>query len=232
MKFGSRFAQVPAFVVFAALLASCDSGSKPPVVLHFGMHNWNDCEAASVEVNLEASSAVLARTPAGAPDCWSEMDEKCDVSIVELDGGMRLRVEIKNCFINAYSSLASCRFTDASIGELERRTFATCDCESERRCDLNRQHCDVTPYLCVSESVDPGSCEDCFNGVDDDGNGITDCDDPNCSPSFECGTLGSSTTATCTSTSLLATTSTTPEPFDINEPPREFRSANAQLTAP
>ena len=151
---------------------------------------------------------------------------------------MRLRVSISNCFINAYSSLASCRFESADIRKLEENTFATCDCESERRCYYNRQHCDVSPYLCINTSADPGSCEDCFNGIDDDGNGILDCEDPNCSPSFDCGTLGSSTTATCPpSTTLQATTTSMPAAameslLPSGDPMRpRHRAADADLIA-
>lgn len=191
------------------VLPACDDGNGRSVELFFGMHNWNDCEAAGIVVDLEAAGAVLERNASGGPDCRSAMDEACDVEIVEEDDGKRLHVEIGNCFIDAYSNLASCRFRSARIRSLEAHTSATCDCESERRCILNREHCDVSPYLCIDTNPDPGSCEDCFNGRDDDGNGIVDCDDPNCSPSFECDTLGPTTTYTCTTNTMPTTTSST-----------------------
>src|SRR5437016_420306 len=71
-----------------------------------------------------------------------------------------------------------------------------------------------TPAICISHDPSPGSCEDCTNGIDDDGNGLVDCADPNCADLPVCGS-GQTTTTSVTvnssssSTTIESTTTTT-----------------------
>ena len=202
-------------------VTGCDSndggGSGGSVQLSFGTNNIQPCIPITVDVDLQAANAVLAQQPDGSVDCAldaSLVGDGCSGTFDLLNSGNTLRVSIDGCVTPAITSLFACGFTKADISTLASATSAECECVGEPLCFWN-VYCDRTPGICVSEDGDPEACEDCSNGVDDDGNGFTDCDDQNCH-NENCGwggtTITCSSTTTTTTTTLTGATSTTLPP--------------------
>lgn len=183
------------------LLAGCD-GNGGGLNFFFGVNGNGSCSNLVVDVDLEAAGAFLDDNGEAVDCVLSSLLENdgCDATFTEIEGGDVLRVTISGCTIPAIASLFECGFEDADLSELADQVDAQCTCSS--------QGCDTTPPVCVSEDSDPGSCEDCDNGKDDDGNGDTDCDDDNCQYSPVC----EPETTTTTTTSTTSTTSTTLPP--------------------
>lgn len=180
------------------LLAGCGSDGRG-LSFFFGVNGNGNCSTLVVDVDLDAAGALLDEK-GGAVDCvLSSLLENrgCDVTFTEIQGGDVLRVTISGCTIPAVASLFECGFKDADLSELADQVEAQCTCSS--------QGCDTTPPVCVSEDSDPGSCEDCNNGQDDDGNGDTDCDDANCQYSPLCEPVTTTTTTTSTTTTTTTT---------------------------
>ena len=117
---------------------------------------------------------MLAQQTDGSVDCAldaSLVGDGCSGTFDLVDNGDTLRVSIDGCVTPAITSLFACGFTKADVSTLASATSADCECVGEPLCDWNI-YCDRSPGICVSEDGDPEACEDCSNGVDDDGNGV------------------------------------------------------------
>ncbi len=190
-------------LTLAGVLGGCNNGSGGGLVrLFFGINGQGSCTSVIVDVNLDDADAVIARDSEGDVQCDLNedlADAGCEISFSEQPNG-NLRAIIDDCTIPAVTNLFSCLFEDVDISELQETAAAICSCTTE--------NCDGTPPVCISLDPDPQSCEDCDNGRDDDGNGLEDCEDPNCE-NFP-GCQGTTTTSTSsTSTTISTTTSTT-----------------------
>lgn len=189
-------------LTLAGVLGGCNNGNGGGLIrLFFGINGKGSCNSVVVDVNLSEANAVIARDGEGAVQCAINAvlaDAGCNISFQELQGG-DLRATISGCTIPAVTNLFSCFFEDVDLSLLKETAAATCACKT--------QGCDGTPPVCISEVPDPTSCEICNNGIDDDGNGLTDCEDPNCEDSPLCKVT--TTTSTSTSTSVTVSTSTT-----------------------
>jgi hypothetical protein len=190
-------------LILAGMLVSCGGdddddggggggGGGNTVRLFFGMNGFGSCSEVVVNVDIGDAGAVLAREPDDSPDCSlapTLIANGCDVSFSEIGGDDRLQVSIDGCTIPASANLFSCSFEDVDVSELGSEVRATCDCAVPG--------CDPTPPICVIGREDPAGCERCSNRIDDDGNGLVDCQDPNCEHSDSCdGTPITSTTNT------------------------------------
>lgn len=190
-------------LTLAGVLGGCNNGNGSGLIrLYFGINGSGSCNSVTVEVNLDDAGAIIARDEEGDLQCElnSALAESgCDIAYQELENG-DLRVTIDECVIPAVTNLFSCLFEQVDISELQETASSICACRNEG--------CDGTPPVCISDkSPDPTICEDCDNGKDDDGNGLIDCEDPNCENAPECG---ATTTTTSTSTSVtVSSTSTT-----------------------
>jgi len=189
-------------LTLAGVLGGCNNGNGGGLIrLFFGINGSGNCNSVVVDVDLSEAQAIIARDESGAVQCVLNalLDSNgCDISFQELQGGDVLRATISGCTIPAIQNLFSCFFEDVDISELQETSSAQCACQVPG--------CDPTPPVCISEDPDPTSCEICDNGQDDDGNGLEDCEDPNCENSPACNPT---TTTSTTSTSIPDTTSTT-----------------------
>lgn len=199
-------------LLLAGVLADCGGGGGGNggggLQLFFGMSGDGSCQRVVVDVDLAAAGAVLSRDNDGAPDCAPDVslaNSGCEAAFAEVNGGDDLRVTIDGCTIPAITNLFSCFFDEADISEL--------NAESGARCTCTTPGCDVTPALCIDENPVPQSCEACSNGVDDDADGLVDCDDPNCENSALCETP---TTTTTSPSPTTTTTTTLPRLIDVN----------------
>lgn len=198
----------------AGLFANCGGGGGGgdddggnSLRLYFGINGEGSCSSVVVHVDLADADAVLARKNDDNPDCTIDVglaNRGCIATYTELNEGEDLRVTIAGCTIPGVTNLFSCLFEDVDLSDLVSESSAQCACAVPG--------CDGTPPLCIDEDVDPRSCEDCDNGIDDDGNGSADCDDPSCEHAPECNI-----STTVPSTSITTTTTTLPpEPISIN----------------
>ncbi len=209
-------------LTLAGVLGGCNNGSGGGglIRLFFGINGQGNCTQVIVDVNLDDADATIARDEFGDVQCVinAALDNAgCDITFTEFENG-DLRAIISGCTIPAVVNLFSCLFEDVDISELSETAAAQCSCVSEG--------CDGNPPVCISLDDDPRSCEDCDNGVDDDGNGLEDCEDPNCRNAPECSlttttsttsttvTLETTTTTNTTSTTVSTTTSTTLDTFN------------------
>ena len=201
-------------LAFGAALVSCGGGGggggggDDRIRLYFGINNDGDCSAIQFDVDVVDARAVIERN-ASSVDCALNAAlaaNGCGVDFELRDNGESLRVTISGCTIPSVTNVFLCDFIDADISDLTDETEAICTCR--------QGSCDTTPPVCISEDIDPGSCEDCDNLVDDDVNGFIDCDDENCEYSPLCGGDGTTTTTTVdsstTTTTSLSTTTTLP----------------------
>jgi len=201
-------------LTLAGVLGGCNNGDGDSLIrLFFGINGNGNCSGVTVIVDLDDAEAFIARDQDGEVQCVLNAvleNNGCDIDFSEQNGN--LRADISGCTIPAISNLFSCLFEDVDISELQETSSATCQCTT--------QNCDGDPPVCISLDPDPTSCEDCDNGIDDDGNGETDCDDPNCenfpgcSPTTTTSTTSTTvpdttTTTVTTSTTVTSTTSTT-----------------------
>jgi hypothetical protein len=197
-------------------LAACDDddgggGGGGPALLFFGTNNIHECSPITIDVDLAAANAVVARQGDGSLDCALDTSlAGCNASFDETGGGDNLHVIIDGCEVPPISSLFECNFSDGDISMVAAATSAECDCVGEPACYWNI-FCLELPDICVAEEANPSACEDCFNGEDDDGDGFVDCRDRDCAIE-DCG-FGQ-TTVTCpnstsTSTTVSSSTSTT-----------------------
>jgi hypothetical protein len=210
-------------LVLAATLVNCGGGDGDgggggnTITLFFGINGNGSCNSVTVNVDLADADAVLARLGNNAPNCTIDgllASSGCTATFSEIGAGEQLRATISGCTIPAVTNLFQCVFTDVDIFDINSESVAQCVCTASG--------CDGGPPLCIDLDPDPRSCEDCNNGIDDDDNGLEDCEDPNCQHSPECGPPSTTTSTTVssstTSTSLGATTTTSlpPGPIAIN----------------
>jgi hypothetical protein len=210
----SRFCRIVLLPALLLPLAACDDddgggAGGGPGFLFFGTNNIQECRSITVDIDLAAANAAVARHGDESPDCALDVSlAGCNASFEETGGGNNLRVTIADCFVPPISSLFECNFSDGDISMISDATSAVCDCVGEPACYWNI-YCLESPNVCVAQEADPSACEDCFNGEDDDGDGYVDCRDGDCAIE-ECG-FGQ-TTVTCpnsTSTTVSSSTSTT-----------------------
>ncbi len=174
------------------LLLECDCRTR----VFFSVNGRGGCDSLTVDVDNE-SGAVFARNFFGLAVCTLHPDLValgCGVAPNEFSE--RMAILVHGCRIPATGPLFSCQFESVNLVALQAATDSMCSCSQFGRCDSS-------PPICDSLSVDPGSCEDCINGEDDDGNGLADCDDANCRHHPACPTT---TTTTSSSTTLTSTT--------------------------
>jgi len=203
----------PAVLLAAVTITSagCDNGDEtPPVQIFFGTNNLAPCHSFRVDLDLAVADAVLARLDDGSVDCSLDAllaQHGCRITFDEVDHGSMLQVTIENCDLEN-ATLFDCFFSKADTQRLNASTQAHCSCSIEPVCYLNGPTCYPDPGICVTEDPSGWGCEDCYNHVDDDGDGDADCRDGNCW--LECGvgqtTITCSTTITVTSTTMAPTT--------------------------
>ncbi len=218
--FCRRIGSFAMVLAFGAMLLSCSGsgdgdgggGGNDRVRLFFGINNDGGCKSLVFDVDVADAQAVIERN-GSAVDCALNAaltNDGCDVSFTLINNNDTLRVSITGCTIPAVTNVFLCDFSDADISELTDQTVATCNCKNSG--------CDTTPPVCISEVQDPGSCEDCDNHIDDDGNDLIDCADPNCEHSPLCGNGNPSTTTTQSTTESTGPTSTTVSTTTTLEP--------------
>jgi hypothetical protein len=190
-------------LTLAGVLGGCNNGDGGGALirLFFGINGQGNCTQVIVDVNLDDANAVIARDEFGDVQCVINTlldNAGCDITFTEFENG-DLRAVISGCTIPAVSSLFSCFFEDVDISELEDTASAQCSCVTPG--------CDENPPICISLDDDPESCEDCDNNIDDDDDGLVDCNDPNCRNAPECAIT--TTTSTTSTTNTIETTTTT-----------------------
>lgn len=191
-------------LALAGALGGCDDGGRALIRLFFGINGNGNCDRVVVTVDLAAAGAVISRDNTGALECaLNAVLENSNCSVEFNEDGQDLVVVIDDCIIPAVTNLFSCLFEEVDLSEIQAVTSAQCQCSTPG--------CDGNPPVCVGEDPDPTSCEDCDNGIDDDGNGLTDCEDPNCEHDPACAdtTTTTSTTTTSSSTTTSTESSTT-----------------------
>ncbi|HYC00585.1 MAG TPA: hypothetical protein VEC57_15735 [Candidatus Limnocylindrales bacterium] len=179
------------------MLASCNGGTGSTTTVFFGSNGNGGCRTLTVRVQVGPEHV------AGAPAEACMLDEAlvaagCRILAGEQDGA--LQVTILGCIVPEAASLFSCAFRGVDPANVQRVTSSLCGCADR---------CDPFPPICVALADDRSACEQCLNGVDDDGNGSVDCVDENCRHVLPCA----STTTTSTSSSTLhgyTTTTSTP----------------------
>ncbi|HXC52580.1 MAG TPA: hypothetical protein VN634_16985 [Candidatus Limnocylindrales bacterium] len=206
-------------LAFGAMLLSCSGsgdgdgggGGDDRVRLFFGINNDGGCKSLVFDVDVADAQAVIERN-GNAVDCTLNAaltNDGCDATFTLINNNDTLRVSITGCTIPAVTNVFLCDFVDADISELTDQTVATCSCKNNG--------CDTTPPVCISEVQDPGSCEDCDNHIDDDGNDLIDCADPNCEHSPLCGNVGETSTTTSSTFIDVITSSTTTTTLEPTE---------------
>ncbi len=189
-------------LTLAGIVGGCNNGNGGGLIrLFFGINGSGSCNTVVVEMNLDDANAVIARDESNDLQCSlnDALDEAgCNISFEEFSDG-DFRATITGCTIPAVTNLFSCLFEQVDISDLKDTASAICSCRSEG--------CDGTPPVCISTTPDPTSCEICNNGKDDDGNGLVDCEDPNCENSPFCSDT-TTTSTTSTSVTVSSTTST------------------------
>ncbi len=189
-------------VAAAALLSSCQDETGI-LDAFFGARGMGDCERLTVTIDLDDAGAVLGPAIEGEDDCsLSEIldDAGCTIDADPIDSG-RLRVIVAGCRIDDRAPLFRCGFADGELVAIADHTTAVCDCFAGS--------CDVTPPICVGGDPDLDDCEDCDNGIDDDGNGEEDCEDAACEDSGDCNLLTTTTSSSTTFVTEPSSTSTT-----------------------
>jgi hypothetical protein len=212
-------------IALAAALAHCGGSSRDggggggggnPVQLFFGINGEGTCSSVTVIADLADANAVLDRLSSGAPNCSIDgllASRGCNATFTVIGDDEQLRATVSGCTIPAVTNLFQCFFDEVSLFGINSESIAQCACTTSG--------CDGSPPLCIDGDPDPRSCEDCDNRIDDDENGLEDCEDPNCIHSPQCAittTTTSDTLPSTTSTSLGATTTTSlpPGPIEIN----------------
>jgi len=190
------FCETLSLLSFAALLTACggggDGGAHPEV--WFSINGRGTCGTTIVQVDLGAANAELSHRPDVCQLDDSLAERGCVADFANLQPQDVLRVTISGCTVPASTGLFRCGFHDGDLDELTDVTDVTCTCASPG--------CDPTPPVCADGGSNSTSCETCSNGLDDDGNGLIDCDDDYCDNSIFCSS-GSSTTSSSTSTTLV-----------------------------
>ncbi len=190
-------------------VGGCDNGGGSGLIrIFFGIVGDGDCGRVVLTVNLDDAGATIETDESGAANCdlASALALSGCIADFDLDGGV-LTATIDSCTINEISALFSCAFkSGVNIDALDAATTAICECAGD--------DCDENPPVCVDRDLDPLSCEDCDNDIDDDGDGLTDCEDPVCANvppcNFTSTTLQTTTTVSNTTTTLPPTTTTLP----------------------
>lgn len=197
--------------------SGCDDtndGGASPLHLYFSTSNIHECMPITVTVDLVAAGAAVAERGDGSLEC--EIDPALaslgctgTFELTDVIGkDDTLMATIDGCEVSAEASLFDCEFSEGSAESISSNVDSVCGCVGEPECDWNIW-CLRRPETCVSETAGPHACEDCFNHVDDDGDGFVDCNDANCYV-VDCGfgqtTITCSTTSTTTTSTLLAAT--------------------------
>lgn len=189
MKF--RIAGAGFVIVLLAGLGGCSNGNGPALVrVFFGINGAGSCDSVRVDVSLSAADAAVATQSAGDPRCAIDAAlaaSGCDATF-DVDGDI-LSATITGCQVPAVASLFECDFESIDVSLAAGMAEALCDCDGDPTCDL-------APPVCASQSDDPGACEDCHNGIDDNADGDADCDDRNCEWDEGCRNLSTTTTST------------------------------------
>jgi hypothetical protein len=203
-------------------LGGCNNGGSGLIELFFGINGNGNCSQVVVEVNIDQTGAIATDTE-GNLECVLNAtldDAGCSIRYEQLESGI-LRATIDGCTIPAVTNLFSCLFEDVDISAISETANAICSCRNPG--------CDETPPVCIDENPEPNSCEDCTNGRDDDSNGLTDCEDPNCRNSPACqettttSTTSTSVTISSTSTTDTVTTTSSTSTSTTNEPALDCR---------
>ncbi|MFT4569479.1 MAG: hypothetical protein ACI8TX_003305 [Hyphomicrobiaceae bacterium] len=196
-------------------VGGCDDGGGSGLIrIFFGIVGDGDCGRVVVTVDLDAAGASIDTDDLGAANCDLASSLDGCQSDIDLDGNL-LTVTIDSCTIDEISALFSCVFDSGlNIDALEAATTAICECSVAG--------CDETPPLCIDRDPNPLSCENCDNDVDDDGNGLTDCEDPVCENVAPCN-FNSTTTST---TTTVSDTTTTLPPVTTTIPPTTTTSSS------
>ncbi len=192
-------------LTFALAITGCDDGGgRRLFTLFFGINGFDDCTRVVVEIDLDAAGAVIAEDGNGDLMCFLNALLDASGCLVDFDlVNGTFTATIDECTIPAVSALFSCRFRTGVLSSIRAVTTATCVC--------NEPLCDEDPDVCVGDASmgsDPTACEDCTDGIDNDNDGKTDCEDPGCQSDPACGTT-LPTTSTSTTTTSSSTTTTT-----------------------
>jgi hypothetical protein len=196
-------------LVALALYTSCNDGdgAPGPVTVHYSMTNYDGCVEEEASLELAAAHSVVARTDTGVPDCT--LDERlasrgCTMIVGDVNAGERLTILVR-CGVGDHTPLFSCKFTTIDLAALNDDANISCGCLAQQDACYTHGVCD----LCASETTERTGCEECDEGLDEDGDGEIDCDDTDCELTQECG-FGR-TTITCSDSTSTSTTSSTLE---------------------
>ncbi len=189
----------------ALVMAGCDGGGGSSLLrLFFGINGTGDCSSVVVQIDLSRAGAVIAKDlSTGALRCEPNSSLASTGCLFDFSQtGSLFTATIDQCTIPAVTNLFHCFFSDGRLADIRGYTTAECVCDVSGECN------DI-PDVCVSTSVDPTSCEDCGNNRDDDGDGLTDCEDPACMSDPLCMPTTLPSTSTSTTTTSSSTTTTT-----------------------
>ena len=213
----------------ALAITGCDNGGgggSQLLRLFFGLNGLDDCTRVVVEIDLEAANAALDEDETGELQCLLNAGLAASGCIADFelrDDGATFRATIDNCTVPGVSALFSCDFTQGTVDSIRSFTTVICDC--------NEPNCDENPDICIDGNPDPTSCEDCTDGIDNDGDGKTDCEDPTCQDDPACGTT-LPTTSTSTTTLSSTTTTTTQSSTTTSSTIQTTTSTTTSTTVP
>jgi hypothetical protein len=190
-----------ALVVSASfLLASCGGSGDTTTIAYSGVIDGYECSDYYMALYLEESGTELAKGRGGIScELGPELEGRgCRFFAEESDE--RLQVVLLDCPFDLSEALFRCHYTQADVQLMNRWAFAGC-CFNR---NSHNGYCDNL-LVCFTDEETGASCEDCYNGVDDDGDGLVDCDDTLCRKVPECEPT--------TTTTLPASTTTTTLPY-------------------
>jgi len=207
------------------LLAGCDGGGGDGGVLqaHFAIGGQGSCGSVTVEVDLDEADAVIDRDAFGDVACLLDAaleQQGCDIDFSESQGV--LTAVISGCTVPSAAELFVCGFDEADLTLLQDTAFSQCQCLV--------LGCDDTPSVCVSDGSTFSDCEvlHCDNGLDDDGDGLVDCEDTSCegSPACVATTTSSMTTPSNSSPTTIPPTTFPPTTLPVESCRVVFRLAD------
>jgi hypothetical protein len=191
----------------AILLGSCGGSGDTTTVAYSGVIEGYQCNDYYMVLALEESGAELAKRRGGiACELGPELEGRgCRFFADEVSDPDQLRVVLLDCPFDLSEVLFRCDYTEADVESMNRWTYAGC-CFNRNSHD---GYCEELP-VCFTDEETGASCEDCYNSIDDDGDGLVDCEDRLCREVPECEPPTTSTTSTTTTTVSTSTTTTIP----------------------
>jgi hypothetical protein len=182
-------------------LGGCGGTGDGSTVAYSGVIAGYECSDYYMALHLGQSGTRLAKRRGGlACELGPELEGRGCRFFAE-EGSEQLRVVLLDCPFDLSEVLFRCQYTHADVDLMNNWTYAGC-CFNRNSHDA---YCDELP-VCFTDEESGASCEDCYNGSDDDADGLVDCEDRSCREVPECAPPTTSTTTLSTTTSSTATT--------------------------